>query len=89
MLFRDPTGKSKLTRFHPTNQLCFPRISANPDSAIWFFSLHICVTLQHTAIYEEFLEDLEDSVNTVSDPYDFLLVPGESKSIDYTGVGCR
>uniref|UniRef100_A0A453E1C5 Sphingosine-1-phosphate lyase n=1 Tax=Aegilops tauschii subsp. strangulata TaxID=200361 RepID=A0A453E1C5_AEGTS len=28
-------------------------------------SLHICVTLQHTAIYEEFLKDLEDSVNTV------------------------
>uniref|UniRef100_A0A453E139 Sphingosine-1-phosphate lyase n=1 Tax=Aegilops tauschii subsp. strangulata TaxID=200361 RepID=A0A453E139_AEGTS len=30
-------------------------------------SLHICVTLQHTAIYEEFLKDLEDSVNTVSE----------------------
>ncbi|XP_048561808.1 sphingosine-1-phosphate lyase [Triticum urartu] len=28
-------------------------------------SLHICVTLQHTAIYEEFLKDLEDSVDTV------------------------
>ncbi|BAD45497.1 putative sphingosine-1-phosphate lyase [Oryza sativa Japonica Group] len=28
-------------------------------------SLHICVTLQHTVIYEEFLKDLKDSVDTV------------------------
>ncbi|KAL6626541.1 hypothetical protein ACP70R_030267 [Stipagrostis hirtigluma subsp. patula] len=28
-------------------------------------SLHICVTLQHTSVYEEFLKDLQDSMNTV------------------------
>jgi len=28
-------------------------------------SLHICVTLQHTTVYGEFLKDLQDSVNTV------------------------
>ncbi|KAM0881897.1 hypothetical protein ACQ4PT_032654 [Festuca glaucescens] len=28
-------------------------------------SLHICVTLQHTAIYVEFLQDLKNSVDTV------------------------
>ncbi|XP_066317436.1 sphingosine-1-phosphate lyase-like [Miscanthus floridulus] len=28
-------------------------------------SLHICVTLQHTTIYDQFLKDLQDSVNTV------------------------
>ncbi|CAD6220645.1 unnamed protein product [Miscanthus lutarioriparius] len=29
------------------------------------FNLHICVTLQHTTIYDQFLKDLQDSVNTV------------------------
>ena len=30
------------------------------------FNLHICVTLQHTTIYDQFLKDLQYSVNTVS-----------------------
>ncbi|CAD6253297.1 unnamed protein product [Miscanthus lutarioriparius] len=29
------------------------------------FNLHICVTLQHTTIYDQFLKDLQYSVNTV------------------------
>ncbi|GJN37773.1 hypothetical protein PR202_gb26761 [Eleusine coracana subsp. coracana] len=28
-------------------------------------SLHICVTLQHTTVYEQFLKDLQDSMDTV------------------------
>ncbi|CAL4950848.1 unnamed protein product [Urochloa decumbens] len=28
-------------------------------------SLHICVTLQHTTVYKDFLKDLQDSVDTV------------------------
>lgn len=59
----------------PDEQFCFRTITyccylpyaiLDYSDSHFLFSLHICVTLQHTAVYEEFLKDLQDSMNTVS-----------------------
>jgi hypothetical protein len=74
MLCRDLTGKSlapaskciaKAMYLEKPGNRCYFAFSASL-TILTGFSLHICVTLQHTTVYDQFLKDLQDSVNTVS-----------------------
>lgn len=67
MHYRDPTGIN--LKESPRHSFFFPFHFSETVSCLCFWiSIHICVTLQHVPVVNDFLQDLREAVETVRLP---------------------